>query len=53
MRRARGWAMARALSGIIIGNDDGPGGKPTWAPPAQAALRRLLATRPGRRQLPR
>ncbi|MEV6842312.1 aminoglycoside phosphotransferase family protein [Actinoplanes sp. NPDC051411] len=45
-RRARGWAMARALSGIIIGNDSGPGGKPTWAPPGRAALRRLVATLP-------
>lgn len=43
-RRARGWAMARALSGILIG-DNGvhgrPGGKPSWGPPARAALRRL------------
>ena len=47
LRRARGWAMARALGGILIG-DDGvhgrPGGKPTWGPPAHAALRRLTAT---------
>ncbi|WP_089248882.1 aminoglycoside phosphotransferase family protein [Asanoa hainanensis] len=42
VRRARGWAMARVLSGILIGHDGGPGGKPTWAPPAYAALRRLL-----------
>ncbi|MFY1699467.1 aminoglycoside phosphotransferase family protein [Solwaraspora sp. WMMA2101] len=46
-RRARGWAMARALSGILIG-DAGlhgrPGGKQTWGPPAHAALRRLIAT---------
>jgi aminoglycoside phosphotransferase (APT) family kinase protein len=46
-RRARGWAMARCLSGILIGADDGPGGKPTWGPPAQAALRRLVTTRSG------
>jgi aminoglycoside phosphotransferase (APT) family kinase protein len=47
LRRARGWAMARALGGILIG-DNGvhgrPGGKPTWGPPAQAALRRLVTT---------
>ncbi|MEU4237078.1 aminoglycoside phosphotransferase family protein [Actinoplanes sp. NPDC026619] len=44
VRRARGWAMARVLSGLLIG-DAGvhgrPGGKPTWGPPARAALRRL------------
>ncbi|WP_051760259.1 aminoglycoside phosphotransferase family protein [Herbidospora cretacea] len=48
-RRARGWAMARALSGLLIG-DAGvhgrPGGKVTWGPPARDALRRLLATAP-------
>ncbi|WET81671.1 aminoglycoside phosphotransferase family protein [Amycolatopsis sp. QT-25] len=47
LRRARGWAMARALGGLLIG-DAGvhgrPGGKPTWGPPAHAALRRLTAT---------
>jgi Phosphotransferase enzyme family len=46
-RRARGWAMARALSGILIG-DAGvrgrPGGKATWGPPAHAALQYLIAT---------
>ena len=43
-RRARGWALLKALVCLIIG-DDGvhgrPGGKPTWAPPALAAIRRL------------
>ncbi|SCG64676.1 aminoglycoside phosphotransferase family protein [Micromonospora humi] len=47
VRRARGWAAARALGGILIG-DNGvhgrPGGKATWGPPADAALRRLIAT---------
>ncbi|MDG6107082.1 aminoglycoside phosphotransferase family protein [Dactylosporangium aurantiacum] len=46
LRRARGCAMARVLSGLLIG-DAGvrglPGGKPTWGPPARAALRRLVA----------
>jgi hypothetical protein len=39
--------VLKALAGIFIG-DAGvrgrPGGKPTWGPPAQAALRRLTAT---------
>ncbi|MEU7750006.1 hypothetical protein [Nonomuraea sp. NPDC049158] len=47
LRRARGWAVGQALAGILIG-DAGvhgrPGGKPTWGPPAHAALRRLIAT---------
>jgi aminoglycoside phosphotransferase (APT) family kinase protein len=41
-RRARGWALWRALGGILVGTDDGPGGKPTWGPPAYASLDRLL-----------
>ncbi|MCN9243728.1 aminoglycoside phosphotransferase family protein [Streptomyces sp. RY43-2] len=45
--RARGWAVLRALVGILIG-DAGvhgrPGGKPTWGPPAHDALRRLITT---------
>ncbi|MFK4110905.1 aminoglycoside phosphotransferase family protein [Streptomyces sp. NPDC002176] len=47
LRRARGWAVLRALAGIHIGHagDQGrPGGKPTWGPPGQAALRRLTAS---------
>lgn len=47
LRRARGWAVLRALAGVLIG-DAGvhgrPGGKPTWGPPARAALRRLTAS---------
>ncbi|MFD4612533.1 aminoglycoside phosphotransferase family protein [Streptomyces sp. NPDC058440] len=47
LRRARGWAVLQALSCVLVG-DAGthgrPGGKPTWGPPAQAALRRLVAT---------
>ncbi|WP_337271266.1 aminoglycoside phosphotransferase family protein [Oryzifoliimicrobium ureilyticus] len=47
MRRARGWAISKALVCLIIG-DDGfhgrPGGKSTWAPPALAAIRRLTST---------
>ncbi|MFE6485712.1 aminoglycoside phosphotransferase family protein [Streptomyces sp. NPDC057757] len=46
LRRARGWAVLRALACIHIG-DAGvhgrPGGKPTWGPPAHATLRRLTA----------
>ncbi|WP_328907389.1 aminoglycoside phosphotransferase family protein [Streptomyces sp. NBC_00234] len=47
LRRARGWAVMRALACILIGDagDHGrPGGKPTWGPPAHATLRRLVAT---------
>jgi len=47
LRRARGYAVLRAFAGIFIG-DAGvhgrAGGKPTWGPPAHAALRRLIAT---------
>ncbi|WP_405137632.1 aminoglycoside phosphotransferase family protein [Nocardia sp. NBC_01388] len=45
--RARGYAVLRALAGLLIG-DAGvrglPGGKPTWGPPAHAALQRLIST---------
>lgn len=46
LRRARGWALMRAIGGLLIGDngDRGlPGGKPTWGPPARESLRRLLA----------
>jgi aminoglycoside phosphotransferase (APT) family kinase protein len=43
-RRARGWALAKSLACLLIG-DAGvhgrPGGKATWGPPAAAALQRL------------
>ncbi|WP_328673896.1 aminoglycoside phosphotransferase family protein [Streptomyces sp. NBC_00328] len=47
LRRARGWAVLRALSCLHIG-DAGvrgrPGGKPSWGPPARASLLRLTAS---------
>ncbi|MEV6327390.1 aminoglycoside phosphotransferase family protein [Streptomyces sp. NPDC051909] len=46
LRRARGWAVWRALGGLLVGEAGvrgRPGGKPTWGPPARAALRRLAA----------
>ena len=47
LRRARGWAVAKSLVGLLIGEagEHGrPGGKKSWGPPARAALERLLAT---------
>ncbi|KAB1985769.1 aminoglycoside phosphotransferase family protein [Streptomyces triticiradicis] len=47
LRRARGWAVLRALACLHIadaGVHGRPGGKPSWGPPAQASLRRLTAT---------
>ncbi|TDU82214.1 aminoglycoside phosphotransferase (APT) family kinase protein [Kribbella voronezhensis] len=47
IRRARGWAVFRALALISIGlaGDRGlPGGKPTWRPAGEAALTRLLTS---------
>jgi aminoglycoside phosphotransferase (APT) family kinase protein len=47
LRRARGWAVLRALGGIHVGEAGvrgRPGGKATWGPPAHATLRRLVAT---------
>ncbi|MBE1583871.1 phosphotransferase [Nonomuraea angiospora] len=52
LRRARGWAVLRALSGLLIGHTGvhgRRGGKATWGPPAQAALRRLIAEQTARR----
>ncbi|TQE20933.1 phosphotransferase, partial [Streptomyces ipomoeae] len=46
-RRARGWAVLKALACIFIGEagvHGRPGGKRTWGPPAHAALRRLTTT---------
>ncbi|WP_405475570.1 aminoglycoside phosphotransferase family protein [Streptomyces sp. NBC_00009] len=47
LRRARGWAVLKALTCILVG-DAGvhgrPGGKPTWGPPGHAALGRLTVT---------
>lgn len=45
LRRARGCAVVKALSGILIGEagiHGRPGGKATWGPPGYASLRRLL-----------
>jgi aminoglycoside phosphotransferase (APT) family kinase protein len=42
LRRARGWAVWRALGCIFIADDAGPGGKPSWGPPALASLKRLI-----------
>lgn len=45
VRRARGWAVQRALFLIAMGinGDKGlPGGKPNWGPLGRAALKRLL-----------
>ncbi|WP_433446859.1 aminoglycoside phosphotransferase family protein [Streptomyces sp. CA-142005] len=47
LRRARGWAVLKALACLLIGEagvHGRPGGKPTWGPPARAALARLTAT---------
>lgn len=46
-RRARGWAISKALVCLIIGDDgvnDRPGGKASWGPPALAAINRLIRT---------
>ncbi len=50
IRRARGWAVLRALFLITMGQngENGiPGGKRAWGPAGQAALDRVLSTAPG------
>ncbi|MFI7005109.1 aminoglycoside phosphotransferase family protein [Streptomyces sp. NPDC050145] len=45
VRRARGWAVLRALGLVLIGRagDWGlPGGQPTWGPAGRAALRKVV-----------
>ncbi|THA72272.1 aminoglycoside phosphotransferase family protein [Streptomyces sp. A0958] len=47
LRRARGWAVLRALAALLIADDGDrglPNGKPTWGPPARAALGRLVGS---------
>ena len=43
-RRARGWAVCRALGSLLIAAAGHPGGKPSWGPPALASLQRLTAS---------
>jgi aminoglycoside phosphotransferase (APT) family kinase protein len=40
-RRARGWAIARAISSLRIATAVPPGGKPSWGPPAIMSLHNL------------
>ncbi|WP_405936914.1 aminoglycoside phosphotransferase family protein [Streptomyces sp. NBC_00726] len=47
LRRARGCAVLRALSGLLIADDGDrglPNGKSTWGPPARRSLARLVAS---------
>jgi len=51
IRRARGWAVLRALALISVGRrwEQGlPGGKQTWGPAGWAAIERILAVGPAR-----
>jgi aminoglycoside phosphotransferase (APT) family kinase protein len=51
-RRARGWAVWRALGSLFVaeaGRLGRHGGKTTWGPPALASLRRLTAAAPAGR----
>jgi len=43
-RRARGWAVWRALGSLLIATAGPPGGKPSWGPPAIASLQHLTAS---------
>jgi aminoglycoside phosphotransferase (APT) family kinase protein len=43
-RRARGWAVWRAIGCLGIATAGPPGGKPSWGPPAIASLQHLTAT---------
>jgi aminoglycoside phosphotransferase (APT) family kinase protein len=43
-RRARGWAVWRAVGSLGIAAAGPPGGKPSWGPPALASLQRLTAS---------
>jgi aminoglycoside phosphotransferase (APT) family kinase protein len=43
-RRARGWAIGRAISSLRIATAGPPGGKPTWGPPALMSLHNLATS---------
>ncbi len=43
-RRARGWAVWRALGSLSVATAGHPGGKPSWGSPAVASLQRLTAS---------
>ena len=43
-RRARGWAIGRAIGCLRIATAGPPGGKPTWGPPALKSLQHLVTS---------
>jgi aminoglycoside phosphotransferase (APT) family kinase protein len=43
-RRARGWAVWRAIGCLRIAIGGPPGGKPSWGPPALTSLQHLIAS---------
>lgn len=43
-RRARGWAVWRAIGSLQVALAGPPGGKPSWGPPALTSLRLLAAS---------